>query len=544
MMLTQRVSTLPPHPIKLQEPKQATQQTLKNNPAPPVAIDGNKRTYVDPDYIENQNKLNAKSNKPLIPSHYAGKSRLTTDQRPFSTTRIEYNPLYSDSNVDITRERTVRYPEDKRFSNQLTNDALVIKTGNNADIVHISKGKDGTLNVQVNDQTYSIKPSEERRTNQKIVIQTQGGDDTVKIDDDVDYEIIVEGGDGDDDITAGGGTTRIFGGAGNDTIRLGRGTGYAEGNDGDDCIYAGRGKGVLYGNNGNDRLIGYVGPDANPVYMDGGAGNDSISGGSAHSVMNGGLGDDTLKGIGRSTFYAGDGKDSIISENVEDLIYAKPTDLIQKKTEATFIPIVYENVGKTGIKIEGSPEFKQRVEDDLEMLRASPSGQQMLKEFDASTNNIGVPLNIIEVESEDNSFYMGRNSHFDQKVKDGIEPHSAEDPDLGVIKNGVRGTPLTHGALQYNRSYVNNGTHKNHPVSYLYHEMSHAYNGRNGTVLPGTTENEANIERQAVGLPTDATPFDFDNDPATPPTDTNPDPFNENALHQEMGESLRTRYFD
>ena len=531
-----------PSLIKHQAPTQLSEQTPENKPATTIVVDGNKKTYVDPNYIKEKNKLFAEQNKPLIPAHYAGKSTLTTDQRPFSTTRIEYNPLHRDNDVEITRERTVRYSTNKALSPSLTNDALVIKTGDQADTVHIGKGKNGALTAKINEQTYSIQPSEELGSGQKLVIQTQGGNDTVTIDDEVESEVIVEGGDGDDVINAGGGRSRIFGGAGNDTIRLGRGTGYAEGNDGNDTIYGGRGKSVLYGNNGNDRLFGYTGPDANPTYIDGGAGNDLLVGGSAHSVMNGGLGNDTLLGKGRSTFYSGNGNDCVISNNKEDLIYAKPTDQIRKQNDTRFIPVTYENVGKTGITVEGSDAFKQRVEDDLEMLRSSPSGQQMLKEFDASTSRVGAPLKITEAQSEDNSFYMGRNSNFDQQVNDGKKPHSAEDPNLAVIKDGIRGNPLTHGELQYNRSYVDNGTHKNHPASYLYHEMSHAYNGRNGTVLPGKTQREANVERQAVGLPTNAAPFDFDNNPATPPTDTNPDPFNENALRKEMGEALRTRY--
>jgi dipeptidase D len=36
--------------------------------------------------------------------------------------------------------------------------------------------------------------------------------------------------------------------------------------------------------------------------------------------------------------------------------------------------------------------------------------------------------------------------------------------------------------------------------------------------------------------------FDFDNDPSTPPTSTNPAPFTENSLNHEMGTPLRQRY--
>ncbi|WP_267910565.1 M91 family zinc metallopeptidase [Pseudomonas sp. MF7448] len=57
--------------------------------------------------------------------------------------------------------------------------------------------------------------------------------------------------------------------------------------------------------------------------------------------------------------------------------------------------------------------------------------------------------------------------------------------------------------------------------------------------VPRTVNNE---EYQVVGIPTDATPFDFDNNPNTPATNVNPYPFTENALREEMGVPLRDRY--
>ena len=75
----------------------------------------------------------------------------------------------------------------------------------------------------------------------------------------------------------------------------------------------------------------------------------------------------------------------------------------------------------------------------------------------------------------------------------------------------------------------------------LYHELSHAYNGVTGTFQPGTYRGTGpdsgrvpNAERQAVGLETSATPFDFDNDPSTPATTANPDHLTENGYREEL----------
>ncbi len=88
------------------------------------------------------------------------------------------------------------------------------------------------------------------------------------------------------------------------------------------------------------------------------------------------------------------------------------------------------------------------------------------------------------------------------------------------------------------------------PSVVLYHEMSHAYNGVNGTFLPGTYSGEGpdaqarvpNAERQAVGLETTAQPFDFDGDPSTPPTTHNPIHLTENGIRREMGLPDRPSY--
>jgi len=90
------------------------------------------------------------------------------------------------------------------------------------------------------------------------------------------------------------------------------------------------------------------------------------------------------------------------------------------------------------------------------------------------------------------------------------------------------------------------------PLASLYHELCHAYNYVTGTVFSGTTPEQlypgmpahqtANEELQAIGLPADFPPFDFDKDPLTPPTNTNPPPYTENGILQELGLPLRKRY--
>ena len=51
-----------------------------------------------------------------------------------------------------------------------------------------------------------------------------------------------------------------------------------------------------------------------------------------------------------------------------------------------------------------------------------------------------------------------------------------------------------------------------------------------------------NDELQAVGLPCNTEPFDFDKDPATPALPTNPAQFSENGIREELGLPLRKTY--
>src|SRR3546814_2215526 len=54
--------------------------------------------------------------------------------------------------------------------------------------------------------------------------------------------------------------------------------------------------------------------------------------------------------------------------------------------------VLNSDAGLKGVKLEGSEAFVQRVEADLEMLRASPNGQQMLAEFEIGRAHVRTPV--------------------------------------------------------------------------------------------------------------------------------------------------------
>lgn len=454
-------------------------------------------------------------------------------------------PLVRDGN--LFARRSIRTREHAPGEKTLLDDKLTLETGNTSDTVHISNRTDGRLNVEVNGQSYLFDVRNEKdEVPTKLYIKSNGGDDKITIDADVMLYTTIEAGDGHDHVRAGGGPSRLLGGNGNDHLQLGSGAGYAEGNEGDDTMIGGPGNAIMYGNNGNDRMWAGPGAASKKSYMDGGRGSDKMQAGNGHTIMNGGLDDDVMMGHGRTTFYSGSGKDTIVSNNKDDRIYAKNSDWLLSFSGATLTTVTPSQAGKTGFNIQGTVQFKQRVDDDMELLRSSPAGQKLLAEMDAAAKKNGVPVTIQDGGKRENT-------NFTFNVQE-TAPLAPDTPEKGFVHNGVRGTPVTDGVIRYpSSSTFNAPVFGGFPITNLYHEMLHGYNGATGSMLPGTTKEPVagepaddtdtpNFERQAVGLPTDAEPFDFDDDPLTPPTSTNPEPFTENALRKEMGLVQRNSY--
>lgn len=156
-------------------------------------------------------------------------------------------------------------------------------------------------------------------------------------------EIVIDGQDGDDEISVTlNGDKTIFGQAGDDTITVnGPGAANIFGADGDDTIVGGSGPDIIEGGAGNDSLNGRGGadwldggapvagsPDMNTI--DGGTGADMIFGGEDVDIIIAGDGPDTILtfggddlingGLGNDEIIAGAGSDTIIGGPANDFI--------------------------------------------------------------------------------------------------------------------------------------------------------------------------------------------------------------------------------
>ncbi len=439
--------------------------------------------------------------------------------------------LFRVGDVSITREQVTPGGAYAGQAADQFGDKVVINTGAGDDKVNVSQRKDGTLDVDVNGQKYHITLG----PGQELGVRSGAGDDVITAAANVKVNMDVYGGDGKDTITTGKGRDRIDGGAGDDIINSGAGRDDVFGGAGNDTIDAGSGHDVVYGGDGNDTLRGGKGRDT----LEGGAGNDILEGGTGNDVLSGGLGDDTIRGDkGNDAIYTGAGKDTVDNTSGTDKVYGQTADdtiTAAKGAKNTVTNVDMTTALGSSITVTGSAEFQSRVNADIELLRASPNGRQMLAQLDAAALN-GNTVTISELPN----------------IRNGGAGTSGADTFLKQVPTAGGGTTVVAGAGGDATVYFNPSNHDDrfpNSAGVLYHELSHAYNmvtgtrqpGQHSPATPGVDTGTNNREMQAVGLANTGFSFNFPGGNGTPST-TNPTALTENGLRAEMGLPARPSY--
>ena len=327
-------------------------------------------------------------------------------------------------------------------------------------------------------------------------------------------EDTVDGGEGGDTVRGGSGTDNAYGRGGADVLDGGAGRDYVDGGAGDDRLTGGLGDDTLYGLSGTDTLDGGSGED----YLEGGTGDDVLDGGAGHDMLSGGRDDDIIRGgTGDDVIYAGAGHDSVDGGAGHDTAYAEKGSDATSDTERTVNVQISDKAQY--IKIQGSPEFVDRVQADLDMLRSSPDGQKMLAGLQQAHDDSG------------NWFYDGNGL----TIKE-----------FGEENGSATSTPTYFGKEKYevtiNPSF--DTLYEGPPVTVLYHELAHVYDYSHDTLADGDysgADNPGvpNREREAAGLP-----IDDDHDPSTPNRidPSHPYDLTENGLREELGAPHRPVY--
>jgi Ca2+-binding RTX toxin-like protein len=356
--------------------------------------------------------------------------------------------------------------------------------------------------------TITVQPG----TRLSVTLLGGAGDDRIRGDDGAETVLGLWGAD---TILGGGGADRIFGGGGRD---------YLDGQRGDDILTGGAGDDTLYGLDGADRIWGDAGND----YIDGGAGADLVVGGAGNDAgFGGGDGDAVLGGQGDDALYGGGGADLIAGGPGVDRSYRQADDTAL----ATGADVTVELTDVGGfIRIEGSAEFVARVQSDLDALRASPRGAQMLGALQASheqSRSGAADLPLV------GGLFADQNTLVIRETQAANGFAGRDDLPLGRVD----------GYIEYNPTFDDLAAVAP-PVVVLYHELAHVYDHFHGTMQAGVhggpdNPGVPNREREATGLP-----IDHDGDPTTPDRLHPAHPFalTENGLREELGVAARTRY--
>lgn len=465
-------------------------------------------------------------------------------------------------------------------------DRIVFDTGGGDDQVRVTRdAKTGATVITVNGERHTVLLSHDNATGgglatvdgtqhqlsrddpNNLKIRLGEGNDRLDVGRGVRINLSVEGGAGNDWIRTGAGDDRIEGGEGDDTIQAGAGRDYINGSRGNDRLYGQSGHDTVYGGDGDDLVEGGIGDD----YLEGGRGKDHLRGAAGRDVLSGGLDDDLLEGgAGDDRLYAGGGRDRIYGgaigdrrNTARDIAYAQQgEDTVARGTNVVNVELT-GTPGSRALRIVGSPEFVERVEQDIEFLRSSPDGRQMLDAFDSAYDRSRSPLRdlpfighlfrdgntvtIQELTEEDNGF-----ADWSRRTAGGPHPFLDASGNPGASDNATISYNTRLNQIYDPDPNVASDRWKYFdPVVVLYHEMSHSYNIVTGTFQDGTYTGTGpdsgavnNNERQAVGLPNSGVTFDNDFDPSTPNSRNNPRPLTENGLRGEMNRQARPTYGD
>jgi Ca2+-binding RTX toxin-like protein len=407
---------------------------------------------------------------------------------------------------------------------------VVVSTGGGDDTVAVSVDPvAGIVMVVVNGVTHYLP------ANSHVTVRTGAGNDTIEVAPGTTVGFTLLGGTGDDTMNGADGADTILGLAGQDTIRARGGSDrvsggsdrdYLDGGHGNDVLAGGLGDDTAYGMAGNDQISGGEGRD----YLEGADGNDTVDGDAGRDMISGGQGDDAIRaGAGSDRVYTGDGRDTVDGGSGDDTAYAQDGDAVDGTEHRVTVELT--DLGKY-FTIEGSPEFTERVEADLDMLASSPRGQQMLAALDHahdSTKAIAADWPILGHVAYQGDTYT---------IRETTDHNSyASDSNITVIKTWSR-----HPVVQFNPTL--DDVYDGPPIAVLYHELAHVYDYEYETLADGDytgADNPGvhNREREATGLP-----IDDDGDPSTPIRidPDHPYDYTENGLRDEMGAPLRPRY--
>ena len=294
---------------------------------------------------------------------------------------------------------------------------------------------------------------------------------------------IIDGLDGDDNLTGGTLADEIWGGDGDDTIIGNSGDDKLVGSLGNDLILGGNGDDLIWGGDGWDDIAGNNGDD----FISGNAGNDILYGSTGSDTLYGGDGDDILYALESGDYkhdlshandlHGGNGNDLIYGSSGNDTLHGDDgNDVISSRSGASdsyedyvmgLNPIVYyrlgESSGTTAIDKSGnqnavyngnvnhsSASFNAGLKDNS--IRFDGSDEQVAiaaddARFDTTQGTVNAWFNVEDLDRNhtvfakdgngniDGQFYVGVDTNGDiygRLQQGGTDSHFAFDPTAAV----------------------------------------------------------------------------------------------------------------
>jgi len=187
------------------------------------------------------------------------------------------------------------------------------------------------------------------------------------------------------------------------------------------------------------------------------------------------------------------------------------------------VPDEARTLGAEGLEVTGTDRFKQEVESYLQLLRRLPIGRTLLAALERPGR--GYPVRITEQTGIGWTAYLPSTGESDEGTH--------------FINNGRPGLGFSGGTLLF--APYRAGTVEL-PLLELYRSLCMAWNSINGTVFRGEVRVKYRgrdidvpaCELQAIGVATGLAPYAFDTEKDSIALDTNPFPFNENALRKAL----------
>lgn len=270
-------------------------------------------------------------NESSFPTELRVERLLDSSVAPFLGVKNRYdsNGNYNedgDYDAVLNTVSTERIPLSVRYSSSSRRYTRGIGTSDD-DVIDVTQTSDG-MTLERNDRSLEFM----LESSEVVIVEGGQGDDEIDASA-MTRAVSIKGNSGNDSLNGGAGNDSMFGGSEKDEVRGGPGNDLLAGEAHADSIWGGDGNDTITAANGNDYLRGEEGNDS----LDSGSGADQLRGyGGNDYLVGGGSNDKLYGGDGNDTIYGNSGLDRVFGDAGTDS--AKPDNDDEMDSIEVIIP--------------------------------------------------------------------------------------------------------------------------------------------------------------------------------------------------------------